>query len=329
MGDREVAESRLLELVHRGVLLSDSEDESARCYRQRSELLEKEQWHPHAAFYHFMTRGSDRQPVNEQPDYDVLESEAKERASRHVARHGPPPDLFFERGGLPVVELPPARRDGELYESLLNRKTVRNFDPTQEMSASDFSTILKYVFAWNGFAELSPSVKVLHRSSPSGGARHPIEVYPVILNTEGFKPGIYHYLAHRHSLEVIRLMPREELVPLVGDFANGQKYAGGAHALFILSAKYYRNYWKYRKISRTYSVVLMDVAHLSQTFYLVATDLNLGAFFSAAIHGPTVDEALGLDGYSEGAIAICGCGVKLPNGPDHSLLLRPIEELSE
>jgi nitroreductase len=53
----------------------------------------------------------------------------------------------------------------------------------------------------------------------------------------------------------------------------------------------------------------MDAAHLSQTFYLVATELGLGPFVTAAINGSDIEEDLGLDGVSEGAIAICGCGV--------------------
>ena len=53
----------------------------------------------------------------------------------------------------------------------------------------------------------------------------------------------------------------------------------------------------------------MDAAHLSQTFYLVCADLGLGAFVTAAINGANIEERLGLDGFTEGALAICGCGI--------------------
>jgi nitroreductase len=52
----------------------------------------------------------------------------------------------------------------------------------------------------------------------------------------------------------------------------------------------------------------MDVAHLSQTLYLVAADLGLGAFVTAAINTANIEERLGLDGYREGVLAILGCG---------------------
>jgi nitroreductase len=56
----------------------------------------------------------------------------------------------------------------------------------------------------------------------------------------------------------------------------------------------------------------MDAGHLSQTFYLVCTDLGLGAFVTAAINEVDVERALGIDGFGEGAIAILGCGVPGP-----------------
>ena len=67
----------------------------------------------------------------------------------------------------------------------------------------------------------------------------------------------------------------------------------------------------------------MDAAHLSQTFYLVAADLGLAAFFSAAIHPQSIEEALSLDGYQEGPIAICACGLPPAQGDDHGLDFKP------
>ena len=77
--------------------------------------------------------------------------------------------------------------------------------------------------------------------------------------------------------------------------------------------RFYRTFWKYRKHQRAYGVILMDAAHLSQTFYLVCAELGLGAFFTAAINGSNVEEKLGLDGFTEGAVAICGCGAPAQN----------------
>jgi SagB-type dehydrogenase family enzyme len=79
--------------------------------------------------------------------------------------------------------------------------------------------------------------------------------------------------------------------------------------LFIMTSRFYRNFWKYRETPRAYGVLLMDVAHLSQTFYLVCTELGVGAFVTAAINNANIEERLGLDGLVEGGVAVCGCGV--------------------
>jgi hypothetical protein len=40
----------------------------------------------------------------------------------------------------------------------------------------------------------------------------------------------------------------------------------------------------------------------------VCTELGLGAFVTAAVNGANIEEQLGLDPFTEGALAICGCG---------------------
>ena len=52
----------------------------------------------------------------------------------------------------------------------------------------------------------------------------------------------------------------------------------------------------------------MDAAHLSQTLYLVATELGLGASVTAAVEQRRHRGQLGLDGYRNGVLAACGFG---------------------
>jgi hypothetical protein len=57
----------------------------------------------------------------------------------------------------------------------------------------------------------------------------------------------------------------------------------------------------------------MDAAHLSQTLYLVAAELGLGAYFTLGINGRDIERRLRLDGVERGAIAVCGCGLRSPH----------------
>ncbi len=151
---------------------------------------------------------------------------------------------------------------------------------------------------------------MLARTSPSGGGLHPIEAYPLVLRADGVDTGLYHYNGRDHSLELdpyARTSTTPRLSPSASRPAN--RTFGTRALLVILTARFPRTFWKYRQHPRAYAVVLMDAAHLSQTFYLVSTELGLGAFVtSPRSTRVTIDEELGLDGFSEGAVAISGCG---------------------
>src|SRR5207253_7919197 len=103
-------------------------------------------------------------------------------------------------------------------------------------------------------------------------------------------------------------MSAEKARTAAAEFVCGQTYFAGAHVLFVLAARFDRAFWKYRNHPKALAALMMDAAHLSQTMYLVATELGLGAFVTAAINNVDIEERLGLDGYREGALAVCGCG---------------------
>lgn len=312
---------RLEEMARAGLLVSDQSDPDLSRLRHRATVLDSNNWHPYAALYHFMTRSAEYHYPFE---YGLAEAEAEARAKRFVAEHGAPPDSYHTLPDLPQIELPSVEKNGELYELLRRRKTSRAFDTDRKMSVKDLATLLYYTYGCHGYTYLSPEVLLLHRTSPSGGSRHPVEVYLLVLRVDGLAPGLYHYNMCDHVLEKMEEVDLEQAQGLAVEFGGGQDHMKTAHVIFIMTARYHRNYWKYQRISKTYGVVLMDVAHLSQTLYLIATDLNLGALFSTAINSPRIDEVLGLDGYEEGALAIFVCGAKPEEGEsDYSLNFRP------
>jgi SagB-type dehydrogenase family enzyme len=79
---------------------------------------------------------------------------------------------------------------------------------------------------------------------------------------------------------------------------------------FIVVARFDRSFWKYRHHDRAYAVLLMEAGHLAQTFYLVCSRLDLGAYLTAAINTADIDDRLGLDGITGGTLALCGCGTR-------------------
>ena len=312
-------DDQLKGLLAKGLLLSDGDETEAVRMRRRDERLATLQWHPVAAFYHFVGRGLEA--VGSETDVEDLQANAARDADSFLDRCGPPPEAFH-RHTHENVELPLIEKNGGLYDALRARKTIRAFDSTRSLKLEDLSTLLRYVFGCHGYTRLS-EVLLLHKTSPSGGSLHPIEAYPLILDVQGLDPGLYHYDLRAHSLRVIQRLEREEARTLAAEFANGQQYASSAHALVLMTARFFRNQWKYRRRSRTYSVMLMDTGHLSQTFYLVAAELGLGAFFSAAINGRAIEARLGLEPTEEGALGICGCGVRTRRVSELGLEFQP------
>ena len=136
----------------------------------------------------------------------------------------------------------------------------------------------------------------------------PIEAYTLVRNVEGVAPGIYHYNIEQNTLDCLYEVTPEKAGSLIDTFTVGQSFYRDASVLIVMTARFYRNFWKYSKHSKAYKVLLMDAAHLSQTLYLVCTSLNLGAFITAAINDDEIEKALRIDGVEEGVLCVSGLG---------------------
>ena len=298
------------DLTDKGLLLSDAEDGALTHLRERDEALTANAWNLYAALYHYMTQwtGVD---TSEGVDDDAWIAERDSAASRDfVATHGLPPPPFADTDVTHTVLLPGADRDGALYRTLTARRTTRSFDPEAPMTLAQLDTITRYVFGCHGYSTTPEGIMRIKRTSPSGGGFHPTEVYPIISNVEGVAPGVYHYNARDHSLGLRRELDPSGARRMASSFMAGQTYFGAANVSFVLTARFYRNQWKYRQHHQAYAAMLMDAAHLSQTLYLVSGDLGLGAFVTIAINARDIESDLGFDGVSEGVIAMAGCGVR-------------------
>ena len=105
----------------------------------------------------------------------------------------PMPPMEVRRGG-ETVELP--ERDASPLGAMLeNRYSLRSYDggPLTLEEVSFLLWAAQGVKAVNQYRTL--------RTAPSGGARHPLELYVFVNNVTGLAPGAYHYLALEGKLE--------------------------------------------------------------------------------------------------------------------------------
>lgn len=229
-------------------------------------------------------------------------------AAQMVDSNGPAPGQEYLRRPEATMQPlpPPQRRD---FDRLLGqRRTCRNFDPAAALAAPDLATMLHRVWGALGTLELAPGAVAVKKTSPAGGGLHAVEAYLLVQRAEGLAPGLYHYLPMQHALEPLETLDAAAAAALAHRFLAGQYWFANVPVLVVMTARFDRLFWKYRRHAKAWRVVHLDVGHLSQTMYLSAADLGLGAFVTAAINDREIEPALGLVPLQEGAIAIVGFG---------------------
>lgn len=297
--------SRVADLIERGLLLRDDDAE----LRGRDERLTAGAWHPAAAVYHFSTRvrGADLQL----PDEAEIAAKSEEAVAQFVARHGPPPGHFHSvHRPRELTNLPLVPKEGGLYDALDKRGTSRSFEPRRPLSLEHLAILLYEVFGCRAYAPIHPQVTTIRKSSPSAGGLHPIEAYPLVRNVDGVASGLYHYGVRNHVLELIAPLEQHEAEAVIAEAAAGQRWLGSAAAVVLLTVRFARNFWKYRRSPTAYATLLMDAGHLSQTFYLVCAELGLGAFLTNVVDSAAIEERLEIDGRVESPLAVLGCGFR-------------------
>ncbi|WZY00547.1 SagB family peptide dehydrogenase [Bacillus sp. FSL W7-1360] len=239
----------------------------------------------------------------------------------------PQPSLFKSIEGVKRIDLPVPdfRNKKDFLYTLLDRQTIRELDNSKSLTLQELSTILFLVY---GAQACKRNIGVDHfifKTSPSGGSRHPVEVYPCVINVEGIESGIYHYNVEEHSLELI---DNGILNDKYVDMAAHQEYIKNASVLFFYTAYLERTMWKYLS-PRAYRVIMMDLGHLSQTLYLTANWMGLGAFFTAHLKDELVEEKLHLDHSNEVVLGLSGIGHLSAESIEHGRNLRLLGELNE
>ncbi len=221
---------------------------------------------------------------------------------------------YDHAGGLIALPAPGAFPDGlpgepgpSLGRVLRRRRTTRRF-AAEPVPLDRLATLLHWVAGVQHEVHQPGFGVSALKASPSGGARHPVEVHPVVRNVPGLPPGVYRYAPDRHALEPFGPPPTDDDVL---HWCGGQSFTARAPVLLLYTAVLERTAWKYR-MSRTYRALYLDLGHVSQTAYLVGTALGLGVFFTAATRDEAIERVLGLDWTAEIPLGVTGVGVPDP-----------------
>ncbi|RST14017.1 SagB/ThcOx family dehydrogenase [Streptomyces sp. WAC05374] len=156
---------------------------------------------------------------------------------------------------------------------LAERRTIRGYAP-HPVPLSSLAAFLERAARVRG--HLPPlAYQQTQRPTPSGGARHSLEIHVLARDVDGLEPGAYHYDPFGHVLD--RLAPWDDgLTALQQRFvvAPTGMDAPPPISLYLTSCAE-RTAWKYSRL--VLALIYRDTGCLLQTLCLTATDLGLAA----------------------------------------------------
>ena len=265
------------------------------------------EWMPEAAFFHFGTRDG-HYPV------DFFKHEAR---LREKAKTNPQPASAKSMTG-PRTDLLPPGATGALGAALESRRTWRNFGDAP-VSFESISTLLALTWGVRGRGRVEGQGDIVFKTSPSGGSRHPIEVYVIAKHVDGLARGVYHYDCSANALVAVGPAIADDRLTRI---LAHQYYFAPSAALFVMTACFERTMWRY-PIRRAYRAVLAEAGHLGQTFCLVATHLGLAPFCTMAFHDTRLERLLGVRNDTEAAVYLVGVGSRPTKPVDHPGRIPP------
>lgn len=214
----------------------------------------------------------------------------------------------------------------DLATCLTRRQSVRAF-ADRPLPKARLEQFLQLTARARALREVPGLGWVSVRNYPSGGARYPLEIYPVIYNVEGVPDGIYHYQPFSHRLE-----PLPSDAGLRGQLAEmaqrrmAQPRPSTPSVLLVITAVFARTCWKYRGMP--YQIILMEAGALYQTMYLAAAQLDLAPCPIGAFPELAAAELLGLDSRDEAQVGLFALGQPDADrlATSHITAIRPLSQ---
>lgn len=253
--------------------------------------------------HHFLTSESSERSEGESQDWGVRYHEWSKPGYGEVLgtllNWGKQPPLYKRYPEAEQIVLPSLTTASStslsLETTLLTRRSWRNY-LDRPLALEQLAQLLR-------LAQSISEPRRGFRTVPSAGALYPLETYAIVHRVEGLAPGIYHHGVEKQTLA--KLQTGDFRQPLIQAGLN-QAFLGECAVCFVISGVFQRTRWKYHE--RTYRYILMEVGHLGENFYLIATSMGLGVCGIGAFFDDPLNQLLGLDGVTEAAFYLMTVG---------------------
>jgi SagB-type dehydrogenase family enzyme len=215
------------------------------------------------------------------------------------------------------LETEPSQTISPVAKLLRERHSTRSFDDRRPITLAELSQFLdrtaRIQSKWKGRIDLGgggPVVAYAARPYPSGGSAYELELYLAVANCAGLARGFYHYDADRHAL--VRISgPTPELDAQLAASEFAMDAPAIPQILITIAARFGRISWKYSSIA--YALILKDVGVLTQTLYLMATDMGFGGCAIGSIDIDLFARMTGIEFHIEGPVGQFALGRGSPD----------------
>lgn len=192
-----------------------------------------------------------------------------------------------------------AKADPPLTEVIERRRSIREHDDGAPITASQLGELLYRTARIRRAFPGGDGQDLTDHPYPAGGSVGELEIYPLITKCAGLEPGLWHYAADRHGLELVA-EPGPPVRALIDAAKATSLMRADPQVVLIVAARFGRLGWKYETIA--YSLTLKHVGVFYQTVYLVATAMGLAV---CGLGGGDADDfarASGCDYFAEGSV---------------------------
>jgi SagB-type dehydrogenase family enzyme len=203
----------------------------------------------------------------------------------------PSPPVYQRLGGGTVVELPGLSADENPDERL------QGLSVDDRLGLEGIGLLLDVCFGERGRIGVADGSTCLLKSIPSGGARHPTELFLAVFELPGIAAGAYHYDVEHHHLELVRAgQQRDAFAHATLDLFT--KYDAPPAAALLFTSRVERAMWRYRD-PRSFRAILVDVGHAVTAYRHVARLLGFRTYAYGKMRDGEVAALLGVDGVAQ------------------------------
>ena len=197
------------------------------------------------------------------------------------------PDPFRRYEGTSLFALPRPKPEetpaSPLYEDLYRAGAIESA-PVSVRSLSRLFAHSLAISAWKQAGDVRWALRI----NPSSGNLHPTEAYLLIPALDGLAsaPGLYHYAAKEHALELRAEWPQTSATRLMQRFPPGAFLIG-------LSSVIWRETWKYGE--RAFRYCQHDIGHAIGSMCIAARMLGWRVLLLDGLADDVIASLLGLD----------------------------------